>query len=64
MSQIINKTPHPIIIGDLTIAPTLPPARAGEWVEAADHITADDGTGIPHQLGDLHPARGSARPGA
>lgn len=47
MTTIINLTPHPIIIGSLTIAPTSPPARAGEWVEAADPITADDGTAIP-----------------
>lgn len=39
MSQIINLTPHPITVGSTTIAPTLPPARAGEWVQAADPIT-------------------------
>jgi hypothetical protein len=47
MSKIINLTPHPITIGSLTIAPTSPPARAGEWVEAAGPIAADDGTTIP-----------------
>lgn len=44
MTTIINLTPHPITIGSLTLPPAGPPARAGEWIEAADPITADDGT--------------------
>jgi hypothetical protein len=47
MTTIINLTPHPITIGSLTLPPAGPPARAGEWVEAADPITIDDGTAIP-----------------
>lgn len=47
MSTIVNLTPHPITLGLLTLPPAGPPARAGEWVEPADPITADDGTAIP-----------------
>lgn len=43
MTTIINLTPHPITIGSLTLQPTLPPARAGEWVESADPIVTEDG---------------------
>lgn len=38
MTTIINLTPHPVTVGALTIAPTLPPARAGERVESADPL--------------------------
>lgn len=47
MSTIINLTPHPITIGSLTLQPAGPPARAGEWVDAAEPIALDDGTAIP-----------------